>query len=352
MLQDILASMNGSNFKKARRYRGKTQKHPRPAAEIGTVETGDYRIDALNRLLASKHFRASDRNKRFLKFVVDETVAGRSERIKAFTVAVDVFGRDSSFDASVDPIVRIAAGHLRRSLHDYYAAEGANDPVRISLPLGTYVPTFVLRESLPQRTMAQLRLLVADRKRRLQSGAVGVVMALAAGGAALAYVSFGVPGHPGSQSPVIVVDSARAHAQGGTADALAQLFTQSLWIALNQDEAIRMVGVRPEEEFSEVLAHTQKNFGSSVPLYQLLTAVRLEGEALRIYWHVLDGRSNETYLSTSVAEMLTAEGEGATPDALARQVAASLNRLTADRESGSGKSAKQARPGSAEEGGG
>ncbi|WP_163273133.1 hypothetical protein [Chelativorans alearense] len=348
MLQDILASMNGSNFKKARRHRGKAKKHPRPGPEEG-AETGDYRLDALNRLLASEHFRASDRNKRFLKFVVDETVAGRAERIKAFTVAVDVFGRDSSFDASVDPIVRIAAGHLRRSLHDYYAAQGANDPVRITLPLGTYVPTFVIRESAPRRTMAQLRRLVADRKRRLQSGAVGVVMALAASGAALAYLSLGVPGQSGSQSPVIVVDSVRAHAEGSSADALAQLFTQSLWIALNEEEKIRMVGVRPEEEFSQVLAHTRKNFGASVPLYQLLTAVRLEGEALRIYWHVLDGRSNETYLSTSASEVLTAGGEGAAPDALARRVAASLNRLTADRKSGE-PSARQARPGSGEEG--
>ncbi|WP_159589790.1 hypothetical protein [Chelativorans xinjiangense] len=349
MLHYILASMNGPNLKKARRHRGKANKRPRSATEE-SVEAGDYRLDALNRLLASQHFRASDRNKRFLKFVVDETVAGRAERIKAFTVAVDVFGRDSSFDASVDPIVRIAAGHLRRSLHDYYAAQGANDPVRITLPLGTYVPTFVSRESMPRRTVAQLRLLVADRKRRLQSGAVGAVMALAAGGAALAYLSLGVPGHPGSQSPVIVVDSARAHAQGSSADALAQLFTQSLWIALNEEEKIRMVGVRPEEEFSDVLAQTQQNFGASVPLYQLLTAVRLEGDALRIYWHVLDGRSNETYLSTSATEVLTTEGEGAAPGALARRVAASLNRLTADSESGGGQSAKQAQPGSGEEG--
>ncbi|MFC6489521.1 hypothetical protein ACFP9U_16305, partial [Nitratireductor sp. GCM10026969] len=170
---------------------------------------GDYRLEALGKLLASEHFRASERNKRFLKFVVEETVAGRAARIKAFTVAVDVFGRDSNFDASVDPIVRIAAGHLRRALDEYYATHGRDDPVRIALPLGTYVPTFTIRESLPRRAVRRLQLLAADRRRRLQSGAVGAVMALSAAAAALVYVSL-PPQASAPQKPVVVVDHARA----------------------------------------------------------------------------------------------------------------------------------------------
>ena len=42
----------------------------------------------------------------------------------------------------VDPIVRIQAGRLRRSLERYYLLSGKGDPVRIELPKGTYVPVF------------------------------------------------------------------------------------------------------------------------------------------------------------------------------------------------------------------
>jgi serine/threonine-protein kinase len=52
----------------------------------------------LHRILASKTFRQADRIKRFLDFIVKETVAGRAEKLKEFSVGVEVFGRDSSFD--------------------------------------------------------------------------------------------------------------------------------------------------------------------------------------------------------------------------------------------------------------
>src|SRR5690349_3008027 len=65
--------------------------------------------EALGRILASANFLASERNKRFLSFVVEETLSGRSDRIKAYTIAVDVFNRDESFDAVADPLIRIEA---------------------------------------------------------------------------------------------------------------------------------------------------------------------------------------------------------------------------------------------------
>src|SRR5689334_20607131 len=98
--------------------------------------------DALARILASANFLASERNKRFLGFVVEETLAGRSERIKAYTIAVDVFNRDEGFDAVADPLIRIEASRLRRGLEHYYLTDGRDDPVRILIPKGGYVPQF------------------------------------------------------------------------------------------------------------------------------------------------------------------------------------------------------------------
>lgn len=320
-LQGILARMNGltSTTDDEKNPRGEKDRAKKAAAS----GAGDYRREALDRLLSSEHFRASERNKRFLKFVVEETVAGRAARIKAFTVAVDVFGRDANFDASVDPIVRIAAGHLRRAIDEYYTTHGRDDPVRISLPLGTYVPTFTIREGLPQRALKRLQMLVADRRRRLQSGAVGAAMALSAAVAAAAYLSLAPA--PESRRPIVVVDHARVPETDTGTTRLADLFTHSLWIALGRQDAVRMVGVRPEEDFAAVLAQARARFDAGAPVLQLLTTVTADARELRVYWHVLDGRTNETYLSASTAVELSAER--VVPVAVAREVAASLARF-------------------------
>lgn len=97
---------------------------------------------ALARVLASRSLRGSARGRRFLQFIVQETLAGRANRIKAYTIAMDVFDRDASFDPLLDPVVRIQAGRLRRALEHYYLTEGAADPLRIGIPKGGYVPQF------------------------------------------------------------------------------------------------------------------------------------------------------------------------------------------------------------------
>jgi hypothetical protein len=97
---------------------------------------------ALEHLLASSELKLSERNRRFLAFVVSETLDGRAERIKAYSIGVDVFGRSANFDPSSDPIVRIEATRLRAALATYYSGVGARDTVRISMPPGSYIPTF------------------------------------------------------------------------------------------------------------------------------------------------------------------------------------------------------------------
>ncbi|OWV98058.1 hypothetical protein ATY79_22180 [Rhizobium sp. R693] len=83
--------------------------------------------DQLRRIMESPDFDATDRTRRFLAYIVEETLAGRSERIKAYAIATQVFGRDATFDAHSDPIVRIEAGHLRRTLDRFYLTAGASE---------------------------------------------------------------------------------------------------------------------------------------------------------------------------------------------------------------------------------
>ncbi|QRM54723.1 hypothetical protein F3Y30_09345 [Sinorhizobium sp. BG8] len=96
----------------------------------------------LERILNSRDFNTPSRSRQFLKYIIEETLQGRADRIKAFSIALEVFGRDGSFDAQNDPVVRIEAGRLRRELERYYLLSGSRDPILIGIPRGGYVPQF------------------------------------------------------------------------------------------------------------------------------------------------------------------------------------------------------------------
>jgi len=97
-------------------------------------------LDELKRVLCSPAFLHSHRIRRFLEFVVEESLAGRQHRLKEYVIGIEVFGRVDSFDPRVDSIVRVEARRLRGKLQEYYAAEGINDRIRIKLRKGSYVP--------------------------------------------------------------------------------------------------------------------------------------------------------------------------------------------------------------------
>src|SRR5215472_11071591 len=96
----------------------------------------------LSQLLSSPAFAQVDRLKRFLRYVVEETVAGRGESLKEYSIGVGVFDREESFDPRTDPIVRVQARRLRARLVRYYEEEGRNEEIRIELPRGSYAPVF------------------------------------------------------------------------------------------------------------------------------------------------------------------------------------------------------------------
>ena len=92
----------------------------------------------LDRLLASALFANAGRMSRFLKFVVEKTLAGDAERLKECVIGVEVFDRDTDYDPRVDSIVRVEAARLRSKLAEYYAGEGRGDAVVLGLPKGGY----------------------------------------------------------------------------------------------------------------------------------------------------------------------------------------------------------------------
>jgi TolB-like protein/tetratricopeptide (TPR) repeat protein len=96
----------------------------------------------VRKILSSQQLANSPRLQRFLTFIAEETLAGRSAEIKESSVAIHVFDRKTSFDPRNDSVVRVEAHHLRSRLKDYYREEGAGDEVILELPVGSYVPAF------------------------------------------------------------------------------------------------------------------------------------------------------------------------------------------------------------------
>ena len=97
---------------------------------------------ALRRVLASQRFKAAPKSRDFLWYVATETLAGRAGRLKEFTIGRAVMGRGPEFASHADSAVRVQAKRLRALLERHYAAEGAADPIRITLPKGSYAPLF------------------------------------------------------------------------------------------------------------------------------------------------------------------------------------------------------------------
>tara|TARA_R110002096_G_scaffold432240_1_gene648718 strand:- start:140954 stop:142558 length:1605 start_codon:yes stop_codon:yes gene_type:complete len=96
----------------------------------------------LDKILTSALLENKLRLQRFLSYVVEETLKGNAALIKGYTLGLEVFDKDESFDPSTDAIVRVEAGRLRRLLEHYYMDEGRDDPIIINLPKGKYEPTF------------------------------------------------------------------------------------------------------------------------------------------------------------------------------------------------------------------
>ena len=120
--------------------RAKTSIAPAPSADEIRAQ--------LTRIVESVEFAVPERGRAFLRYVVGETIEGRGDRIKAYSVAIEVFNRTEAFTQD-DPVVRIEAGRLRRSLERYYLVAGQADPIRIDLPKGGYVPTFAWNAKPP-----------------------------------------------------------------------------------------------------------------------------------------------------------------------------------------------------------
>jgi TolB-like protein/Tfp pilus assembly protein PilF len=119
------------------------QQQPPPGAS--DAPSPDAVQGQLEKTLRSKAFINSPQLCRFLRFVVEQVIAGRGDELKEYVLAIEVFHKDESFDARLDTMVRTEARRLRQKLAEYYQTEGRHDPIEIVLPKGSYRPAFQSR---------------------------------------------------------------------------------------------------------------------------------------------------------------------------------------------------------------
>jgi hypothetical protein len=120
-------------------------------SEIGKILETEKDIELLQQhlkeVIDGAAFKASHRSGQFLKYIVDQAIAGHCESLKERVIGMELFGRSPTYDTGEDAIVRVTASDVRKRLLQHYGKDGATSEFRISLPLGGYIPEIARRTS-------------------------------------------------------------------------------------------------------------------------------------------------------------------------------------------------------------
>jgi adenylate cyclase len=270
------------------------------ASTRSEVPCADDILAQLERITASPEFPGGTRAAAFLRYVVEETLAGRGGRIKGYSLAIEVFGRDDTFTQD-DPVVRIEAGRLRRSLERYYLVGGKNDPVKIDVPKGGYVPAFSWNPAVPDLLGGQSPglspLTTSTPSWRVNKTAIVSVAAGFVVFGSLAAV--GLTFHSASRSettfpdrPSLVVAPFANLGDGANAQLYTTGLTEELLTALARFKEIKVFGRETSKSLpSDVEASSVRNqLGAR---YLLAGGVRASGERLRVTARLLDTSDDE-----------------------------------------------------------
>jgi hypothetical protein len=106
------------------------------------VSERELLLGQIDRLVGSHALHGSESLCKLLRYLAKHAVDHPGVPIKEFQIATEVFGRSADFDPQLDSMVRVQAGRLRSKLTEYYGSDGAEDPIVVELPKGTYVLSF------------------------------------------------------------------------------------------------------------------------------------------------------------------------------------------------------------------
>jgi len=107
-----------------------------------TSVTREEKLEQLEKVLQCRALQGSESLRAFLRFVGQKAIDNQDHDLKEYTIATEVFGRNSDYNSRIDSVVRVQASRLRTKLQEYYATEGKGDKIIIDLPKGHYSPVF------------------------------------------------------------------------------------------------------------------------------------------------------------------------------------------------------------------
>src|ERR1700761_849269 len=124
----------------------------------------------IDRLVTSQTLHGSESLCKLLRYLASHAIEHPGVPVKEYRIATEVFGRPENFDPQVDSTIRVQAGRLRVKLTEYYAGEGAEDPVVVEMPKGQYLLTFHPRPAGPKNhDHGDVERLVAESGERSRS---------------------------------------------------------------------------------------------------------------------------------------------------------------------------------------
>jgi Flp pilus assembly protein TadD/TolB-like protein len=272
-------------------------------------------LTALERLLAWPEISRSPQLGRFLAYIVQRTLEGNEQAIKAYSIAVDVFGRPADFDPQADPIVRVQARRLRALLDDYYRGPGVNDVMQIHLPVGRYVPEF---SALPEGSVPAVPLETSEQAQRIRSGFNASWLALGAialGLVAAAWILSGqwrdAPVAPGTVHPptVTVVEFQNL----ATTDTLPQVAGLAIELVTDLEQFGNIVTRYSAGGASE---------GGSLPAsdYVLTGIARPEGDLVQYSAILTEGRTRSVVWNQTLSVPVAVAGTPEVIDTVSRSL--------------------------------
>jgi len=120
----------------------------RAGAQSRIIDQSEQK-ELVERILGSELFRKSGRLAAFLRFVCEQHWKGLTETINEQRIGTAVFQRAPGYHVGDDSIVRSQARFLRQRLEEYFNTAGAQEPLLLMIPKGSYVPAFERREAQP-----------------------------------------------------------------------------------------------------------------------------------------------------------------------------------------------------------
>jgi len=104
----------------------------------------------IDNIIKSHSLRGSESLCKLLQYIANQSLYHPDAPLKEYQIATEVFGRPADFDPQSDSTIRVQAGRLRLKLAEYYAGEGAADPILVKIPKGSYHLTFEARPIEPE----------------------------------------------------------------------------------------------------------------------------------------------------------------------------------------------------------